>query len=191
MIKFNELLSGITRILKDNFRDHTIYKEEIKQDMTRPAFHVNMMPLSSTNFNKYYREQRVLIDISYFSDDMPDLQKRTANFDMMNKLQSVLNTDIKVLDRNINLQELEFDTVDRVLHTTFNLMWYNENEVTQAYLDQFQIMQHFTVEFDATDFEEYLVTSTGEVYKTSEGGFYIACTDSEIEMLRDRNLIKI
>lgn len=191
MIKFNDLLNGLKKILSDNFKDHKVYSEKIIQKINRPAFHINLMPLVSNNFNIYYREQRAMVDISYFSDEPPDLQSSVKNFDMANILQSVLNTDIKVLDRNLNLQGLEFEIIDRVLHTTFELMWYNENEVTQAYLNQFQIMEHFTVEVDAFNCFEYFVTNLNEVFKAINQGFYVKCTDAEIEMLRDRNLIKI
>lgn len=191
MIKFNDLVNGLQNILESNFVGYKVYFEEIKQHMQRPAFHINVIPLASNNFNMYYREQQCLIDIAYFSNEKPDLQSNTSNLEIANRLQSVLNMDIKVLDRNINLQELQFETIDRVLHTTFTLMWYNENEVTQAYLNQFTIMQHFTIEFSATDCKEYIVTSQGEVFRASDGGFYIKCTDAEIEMLRDRNKIVI
>lgn len=190
MVKFEDLSNGICKILKTSFPTHKIYTEEIKQGMQRPSFFVSIIPLASDNFNTYYREQRAMVDISYFSEEKSDLQSNKKNFEMAHKLQSVLNTDLKILDRNLNLQELEYETVERVLHTTFNLMWYNENEVTKTYFDTFQLMEHFTVEFIKGCYE-YYVTSEGEVYKTLNGDFYVKCTDSEIEMLRDRNLIKI
>lgn len=191
MVKFSDLLNGLKTILFNNFTGHTIYSEEIKQGMKRPSFFIQLMPLVSHNFNEYYREQRALVDISYYSDEKPDLQSNFKNFEMANNLESVLNTDIKVLDRNLNLKELEFETVERVLHSTFTLIWYNENEVTQAYLNQFQVMQHFTVRLHEASEFEYFVMDNGEVFKLTHDGFYVKCTDEEIEMLRDENLIKI
>jgi len=191
MVKFSDLLNGLTKILFTNFAGHKIYSEEIVQGMKRPSFFIQLMPLSSLNFNEYYREQRALVDISYFSDEAPDLQSNLKNFEMANAMQSVLNTDIKVLDRNLNLQELEFETVDRVLHSTFTLIWYNENEVTQAYLNQFQVMEHFTISLHKATETQYFVMDNGEVYKLTRDGFYVLCTVEEVEELRDENLIKI
>ena len=191
MVGFNDLLNGLKKILSSNFTGHAIYSEEIKQGMKRPSFFIQVMPLSSLNFNEYYREQRALVDISYFSDEPADLQSNSKNFAMTNNLEAVLNTDIKVLDRNFNLQELEFETVDRVLHSTFNLLWYNENEVTQAYLNQFQIMQTFTVSVNEATEYVYYVTSDSQVFKATNDGYYAKVTDSEIAALRDENLIKI
>lgn len=190
-IKFNDLLNGLKKILKTNFPEYKIYTEEVIQNLTRPCFHINLMPLTSNNFNKYYREQKALVDISYFSDEKKDLQTNYKNFDMMNKLQNVINTDIKVLDRNINMQELEFDTIDKVLHTMFNLSWYNENEVTQSYINQFKIMQEVHINENVIGNTCVIITSNGEVFKTSEGGFYARCTPDEIIILRDSGYIKI
>ncbi len=189
-VKFNDLVNGLSKILKTNFPNYKIYADEIIQGFQRPAFHINLQPLSSNNFNQYYREQNVLIDITYFSDSAKDLQLQKDNFEMANNLENVLNTDLKVLDRNLNIQELEFDVVDKILHTTINLMWYNENEVTKAYLNQFQIMQHFYLTIN-NECWQYYVTSTGDIYKTVNGDFFVKCIDNEIAMLRDQELIKI
>ena len=191
MVKFNDLLNGLKTILFNNFTGHAIYSEEITQGMKRPSFFIQLMPLSSLNFNDYYRQQRALIDISYFSDEAADLQSNFKNFEMANNLEAVLNTDIKVLDRNLNLQELEFETVDRILHSTFTLLWYNENEVTKAYLNQFNIVQEIVVDIGQATESQYSVTEFGEVYKSTNDGYYTKSTDAEIEMLRDENLIKI
>jgi len=191
LVKFNDLLNGLKTILFNNFTGHAIYSEEITQGMKRPSFFIQLMPLSSLNFNDYYRQQRALIDISYFSDEAADLQSNFKNFEMANNLEAVLNTDIKVLDRNLNLQELEFETVDRILHSTFTLLWYNENEVTKAYLNQFNIVQEIVVDIGQATESQYSVTEFGEVYKSTNDGYYTKSTDAEIEMLRDENLIKI
>ena len=193
MVKFSDLVNGISKILKTNFANCNIYVEPITQNIKRPAFHINAIPLATDNFNEYYREQQCLVDITYFSKEQADLQSHLKNLDMANTLQTVLNTDIKVLDRNINLQGLEYNWDDaRLLHTTFTLMWYNENEVTEAYLNSHELMEHFTIDFEVNGCYEYFVTSEGEVFKTKFGEtFYVRCTDKEIEMLRNSNKIVI
>lgn len=159
--------------------------------MIRPAIFVNVMPISSNNFNAYYREQRALVDLSFFSDTAPDLASNAQNLEIANTIQNVLNTELKILDRSINLQELEFDTVDRIFHTTFNLMWYNNNEVTETYLGQFPNVQEIHIS-GYTDGDYYVyMTSEGEVYKKSEGGFYILLTAAEVTILRDDGYIII
>jgi len=132
------------KVLSTNFAGHAIYSEAVIENMARPSFFIQLMPLNSTQFNEYYREQKVLIDISYFSDEPADLQSNLKNFEMANLLENALNNGIKVLDRVLNLQELDFNIVERVLHSTFTVLWYNENVVTQAYLDEHKIAQNVT-----------------------------------------------
>jgi len=145
LVGFVDVLNGLKKVLSTNFVGHAIYSEPIAEGMTRPAFFIQLLPVLSSNFNDYYREQRALIDISYFSDEPPDLQSNVKNFTMANLLENALNNGIKVLDRNLNVQDLEFETVDRVLHSTINLLWYNENVATQAYLDSHENMQDVTI----------------------------------------------
>lgn len=172
-VKYNDLASGISKILKTALPTYKMYTEPITQNLVRPAFFINVIPVSCLNQNIYFREQRALIDISYFSDELPDLQSNKKNNAMANSLENILNCDLKILDRNLNLSEIEFNTEDRVLHATFSLMWYNENEVTEAYLAGFQIMQKVYIEGDLV-----VMTENG-VYK-SQGKFYAQCTDADV-----------
>ena len=120
MVKYLDMVRAIAKLLKTSFPTYNIYTEEIKQGMKRPAFHINLMPQSSVNFNRYYREQRILVDVSYFSEEDPDLQSSQKNLDMANILQNVFNLGIPALDNVVFLGGLTFNVVDRVLHTTFN-----------------------------------------------------------------------
>ena len=186
---FNDLTNGLAKILKNSFPDYKIYTEEIRQGIKRPALFINVMPLASNNFNKYYREQRALVDISFFSDESPDLQSNVSNLTIANSIQNALNTELKILDRSINLQELEYETVDKVFHTTFNLLWYNRNEVTEAYLAQFPKVEKVTVNSEIYGNNSLYVASNGDVYKISEGGYYTLCTDEELIELREAGYI--
>lgn len=195
MITFNDIPNAISATLTKAFPTHTKYFEEITQKIHRPAFHINVMPESSVNFNKYYREQNLLVDITYFSDEQPALQSKTDNFDMINKLQNVLNMSLEVKDRKLNIQQLNFDIIDRLLHATFNLMWYNENEVTEAYLNTLSIIKEVIINGDVThevkECQKVLITKDGEVFKTIDGNFYVRCSDEEVTQLIKDGLINI
>lgn len=182
MIKFSDIVRHLSKLLKGSFPTYNIYTEEIIENVKRPAFHINLMPESSSNFNIYYREQACMVDISYFSDEKPDLQSRLKNMDMCNTLQGILNTNLSVLDRKLIINNLTFDIVDRVLHTTFTLLWYNENEVTQAYINQHKIISEviFNDGFSVIGTNCVLLTADGKYYKVIDGEFYIECTPDEI-----------
>jgi hypothetical protein len=172
-LSYNDIGEGISKILKAAFPTYKMFFEPVTSGMQRPSFFINTIPVSCLNQNIYFREQRALIDINYFSDELPDLQSNKKNNAMANSLENILNCDLKILDRNLNLSEIEFNTQDRVLHATFTLMWYNENEVTEAYLAGFQIMQKVYIDGDLV-----VMTENG-VYK-SQGKFYIQCTDADV-----------
>ena len=144
-IEFIDIINAITKTLSDRFPDNQIYIDEIEENMITPCFQINLMPLTIVNENNLYRQQNVLIDISYITDTNAQLSNKNKCLEMSNKLQNVLNEGISVLDNFIDIQELEFDIVDKILHTTFYLMWYNNNEVTENELDKYKIMQEFTI----------------------------------------------
>lgn len=170
---FIDVLNGISKTLKDSFKNHEIYVEEIRENMVRPSFFIALIPESSFNFNKYYRQQNILVDISYFSESDPDLQSNIENLSMANEIQNVLNTGIKVLDREINLQELQFDVIDRVLHATFNLMWYNVNEITQAELDKYKLMQDIQFEYSYDSLQALMESNNKYVKSINQEQIYV------------------
>lgn len=135
-VKYTDIVSAVKLLLHTGFPTYTIYSEEITEGMKRPAFHINLLPETSTNFNKFYRDQLVMVDISYFSDEPVDLQSKAKNLDMAYKLQDIFDMSLSVLDRAIHVDNLTYEiTDDKVLHTTFNLSWFNENEVTEKELE--------------------------------------------------------
>lgn len=192
-VTYNDVVNHVKLVLSKSFTDYSIYSEEVKEGMKRPAFHINLLPEMSINFNKYYREQNVLVDVAYFSDEEEDLQSKEKNLDMASKLQNVFNMDLKVLDRFLNIQNLTYDIVDRVLHTTFNLSWFNENEVTENYLKQFNIIKqvNFADGFGVSSAKCVIITSDGRVFKAVDGGFYVECTADEIKSLKDQGIIPL
>lgn len=189
MVTFNDVVNHIIKLLKSKFPTYKIYSDEIIENMTRPAFHVNLLPEQSINFNSYYRNQNCLVDISFFSNEEMDLQSKEKNLDMLHQLENVFNMEIFVKDRYLNINDLTCDIVDKVLHTTFNLMWYNENEVTLDYLNQFGIMKTFYINNEIIECKSLLITSDGNIYKTIDGEFYMQCTDDEVQKLKENNLI--
>jgi len=145
VIKFTDLLNGLKKVLHDNFVGHTVYTEPIIEGQKRPSFSINLMPLSSNDFNDYYKEQKALVDISYYSSEGADLQSNLSNLTMINLQETAFNGGLTVLDRVFRLEGLSFNIVERVLHSTFTIIWYNVNEATQTYLDEHENMQEVTI----------------------------------------------
>lgn len=179
-IKFNDISDALCKLLKTNFPTYSIYTEEVIQKLKRPSFHISVMPIGSTMDNVFYNQENLLIDIAYFSDEKPDLQSVNANNEMSNKLKEVLNLGFQVKDRFLKIGQLNFETVDRVLHTNFTLLWYNINRVTLEYLEQFDIMQ----KFDISDGRQVVVLLDDSIYISTSDGEYVKSNESEIEFYR-------
>ena len=173
-VKFNDVSNAICKLLKTNFPTHSIYTEEVIQKLKRPSFHISVIPINSTMDNVFYNQQNVLIDISYFSDEKPDLQSVDSNNEMANTLQKTLNTGFQVKDRFLKIDQLTFETIDRVLHTNFSLLWYNINRVTLEYLENFFI----------SDGREVIVLLDDSIYVSTGDGGYVKSDESEIEFYR-------
>lgn len=180
MVKYNDVSNALCKLLKTKFPTFNIYTEEIVQSLKRPCFHVAVIPVTSTTYSVHYNEENVIIDIAYFSDEKPDLQSEWANNDMANTLRKVLNDGFQVLDRYLKIEQLNFDIVDKVLHTSFNLMWYNINEVTLEYLESFDIMQRFNV----SNNKEVLILLDNSIYISTNDDKYVLSSESEIESYR-------
>ena len=189
MITYNDVVNYISKLLSTKFVNYEIYTDEIIEDMKRPAFHINLLPEQSINFNSYYREENCMIDISYFSDESVDLQSKEINFNMLHQLQNIFNMNILVKDRNLNIENLTFDIIDKILHITFNLMWYNENMVTLDYLSQFEIMKVFYIDNEIIDCKNIITTKNGDIYKSLDENLYTQCTDDEVKTLKENNLL--
>lgn len=181
-IKFKDLINALSKVLSTNFKDYSIYIEDVEQNMKVPAFHINVLPVSSSNFNIYYREQLVLVDITFFSSKWLSKRVKKENLEMANKLQEVLNTDLQVLDRRLNIKKVEQNIVENVLHTTFELVWYNINEVTQAYIESLDIMQVVYINIELENLC-VVITSDDKIYKQSQGNYYILCDAEESQKI--------
>lgn len=137
-VSYQDIVNHIKKLLHASYPSYHIYDDAVRENMLRPAFNINLLPEISSNFNSLYREQTVMVDIAYFSEEGPDLQSKAKNLDMAYKIQDVLNYSLPVLDRNLFIDNLTYNiTDDRVLHVVFNLNWFNENEVANEELKQF------------------------------------------------------
>lgn len=186
-VSYQDIVNHIKKLLSANFVDYHIYDDAVRENMKRPSFNINLLPEMSSNFNRFYREQTVMVDVAYFSEEESDLQSKAKNLDMAYKLQNVFNYSLSVLDRNLHIDNLTYNiTDDRVLHVIFNLNWFNENEVTVEWLKQFNIIKeiHFRDGFSIFSSKCAIITSDGKYYRAIDGGFYVECTPEEVALLK-------
>lgn len=116
MITLIDIQKSISRKLNSKFNDHFIYSEEVKQGLKRPAFFINIIPISTDNF-PVYKEKLINIDIMYFSSN----ETSEENLNMINMLEELFNMTLIIADREITIGSLNFRIVDDILHCNFSL----------------------------------------------------------------------
>lgn len=116
MITLLDIQKSISRKLNSKFSDHYIYVEEVKKGKKVPSFFINIMPVNTDNFATY-KDKLVNIDIMYFGKN----ETNEENLNMTNSLESLFNMTLKIQDREITIQSLNFKTVDNILHCGFSL----------------------------------------------------------------------
>lgn len=142
MITLMDIQKAISRKLDSKFTTHYIYVEEVKEGLKRPSFFINIMPVSTDNFITY-KEKLANIDIMYFSKN----ETNNENLEMINLLESLFNTPLKIQDREITIRSLNFKVIDNILHCNFSLDFNNSNlveiktKVGFAYLPEHEISE--------------------------------------------------
>lgn len=108
---------AISLKLKSKFPTHKIYTEEIPQGLKRPCFFIEILPINTSNVNKFHREKLINIDIQYFSIN----ETNAENFTMIEELNDLINGVLEVEDRTFTIQQATTDIVDKILHYSFDL----------------------------------------------------------------------
>lgn len=141
MITLIEIQKSISRKLNSKFNDHFIYGEEVKQGLKRPAFFINIIPVSTENF-PVYKDKLINIDIMYFSKN----ETYVENLNMISELESLFKT-LKIQDRALTIESLNFRIVDDILHCSFSLDFMDcelisiDTPLGQVYLPEHEISE--------------------------------------------------
>ncbi|MHC1683420.1 MAG: DUF6838 family protein [Clostridiaceae bacterium] len=130
-MKYVDIKSSITKKLYDTF-NYKVLDEEIKQglDKKRPCFFVQLIPLKTTNF-AMCRNRLINVDITFFSAN----KTNEENLLMQDDLEKLFNLNLKVLDRVLLIEDLNFRTVDTDLHCIFTLDYLEGVETVSVVLD--------------------------------------------------------
>ena len=116
MITLLDIQKAISRKLDSKFSDYRIYTEEVKKDLKRPSFFINIMPISTDNYVAY-KDKLVNIDIMYLSEN----ETNEENLNMINLLEDLFNMTLNVNDREFTIKSLNFKVIDNILHCIFSL----------------------------------------------------------------------
>ena len=93
-----------------------IISNDIRSGFAKPAFFVQLMPISNDSYNGY-QERIITVNIHYFSEDKTDLD----NLKMDDKLNSLFVKTLKVNELSLPIYEKRSEIDDNILQFKFDL----------------------------------------------------------------------
>ena len=96
--------------------DINIVANDIRSGFEKPAFFVQLMPISNDSYDGY-QERVITVNIHYFSEDKTDLD----NLKMDDKLNSLFVTTLKVNELSLPIYEKRSEIDDNILQFKFDL----------------------------------------------------------------------
>jgi hypothetical protein len=127
LITYTELHKAIVDKIKTGAPDIAITSTNIEEGITRPSFFVSFDNLKATDFMCEALDRETTVRIYYFPTDedknkieILNMQDTLVNLFLQDNLISV-DTDFTV-----EIEELEFNVIDKVLHCYFELKFYED-----------------------------------------------------------------
>lgn len=114
-----DIKESVAKKIFSAFPSEKIYTENIENGLEKPCFYIKIIPSNTVNLNMFHREKSMLVDIHYFTSAK---QKRNSVFySIMEQVEELFCMSLDVIDRTFTIQQMDFETVDKVLHCMFNL----------------------------------------------------------------------
>ena len=122
MVKYKDIHKAIVNKLKSKFNDIEITSTDVSEGFKRPSFFISFDNIKASDFAGETLDRELTVRIYYFSKDRYKNRIELLNVqDDLNEL--FLKDNIIQLDSDtkIEIEELEFDVVDKVLHCYFDI----------------------------------------------------------------------
>jgi hypothetical protein len=129
MIKLVEVQNEIYNKLNTDFPTHQIYVGEMPQEIIKPAFFMQILPISTIMENQYHRTRKIHVKIRYFSPNGAYLE----NLEMADQLSEVILPVLVVGDRKLIIYKIQTSMIDNILNFAFNIEFEDSIDETKAY----------------------------------------------------------
>ncbi|SKA99346.1 hypothetical protein SAMN05443428_13517 [Caloramator quimbayensis] len=124
MITLTDIQRAISRKLYGEFgSEYYIYTEEVKKELKRPSFFIDVIPVLTENFVDY-KDKLINIDIMYFSKN----ETNEENLRAINIFEQIFNSVLEVQGNTISIKALNYKVVDNILHCSFTLDFTDNEE---------------------------------------------------------------
>ena len=119
LVKYTEIHSAIVKKLEENTGVEVL---SVDEGITRPSFFISLDNIKASDFMREALDREITVRIYYFPSTIDNNKIELLN--MQDKLNEIFLEDnlIKVNeDMNIEVDELEFNIIDKVLHCYFDI----------------------------------------------------------------------
>lgn len=121
MVKYTDIRKAIVRRIKTKFPD-AVFSTDVEKEIIRPSFFIDFDNVKTVDFMNEAQDKSLTVRIYYFSNtaDGNEIELLEMQDDLV---EMFLENNFMVVDKNINIEidELDLSTVDKVLHCYFDI----------------------------------------------------------------------
>jgi len=131
-MKLTDIKTAIVARLRSQIPGVNIPAMEIKQGFKKPAFFVEIVPISKVNQSPGQFTRSVTVIIHYFSVNETHIE----NLEMQDQLEAAFDMTLTVGDRQLTIEQTDGEIVDKVLHFKMDLTYSDSREEAPGELMQ-------------------------------------------------------
>lgn len=140
MITIKDIQTVVSKLLTKN--KFSVIASEVKEGFQKPACFIEVFPVSVATENKFYELVTLGIEISYH----PSMETKEELIINVEKLKNIfLYTPIKVKDRFLSVNEINFDSDKSALIAYFELEFLQETNTKTVSLPKMKTLNERTV----------------------------------------------
>lgn len=125
MITPLDIRTSVFELLEQRYPEYKRYGNVVLGDFERPAFFVNIKPITSSIESLNYKLYSYSIILTYYQNIADDLDNLTK----VHEIESLFGYQIKVKDRFLNISDLSYDFIGEsknILQITVNFKFYED-----------------------------------------------------------------
>lgn len=141
MVKYSDIHKAIVKKIKSKFGNIT-FSPNIEEGITRPSFFIELDNIRASDFMREAMDSEITCRIYYFSKTIND--NRMELYNIQDGLNELFQGKLLKIDGELNIEidTLEFNIVDKVLHCYFGLSFSTDYEV----IDDIPLMENLELE---------------------------------------------
>lgn len=124
MIALSDIQTAITNKLKTKFPAANVIDEEVERGFKKPAFFVQLLPVSRNLETPVYVRRVISTEIQYLSLK----QTRIENMEVQDQLEELFGSPLVVGDRYLLIDNVEAEIVDKELNFSFEIDFIDNRE---------------------------------------------------------------